>query len=128
MYDRTGTIAASRRARHDRKRRGVSSVLAMMFLVIFSSLAAAMAVVAQGNLRTADSYMKVSRAMSAAETGLVFASRRLKSERSRFVVTKGVIDEEYGAAMWGGVRMAWQPPLAGRGRLWTLVPDWYWRG
>ena len=102
MYDRTGTIAASRRARHDRKRRGVSSVLAMMFLVIFSSLAAAMAVVAQGNLRTADSYMKVSRAMSAAETGLVFASRRLKSESSRFVVTKGVIDEDYGAAMWDG--------------------------
>ena len=99
MDDRTGTIAASRRTR---RRRGVSSVLAMMFLVIFSSLAAAMAVVAQGNLRTADSYMKVSRAMSAAETGLVFASRRLRSESSRFVVTKGVIDEDYGAAMWDG--------------------------
>ena len=94
MYDRTGRIAA--------RRRGVSSVLAMMFLVIFSSLAAAMAVVAQGNLRTADSYMKVSRAMSAAETGLVFATRRLMSESSRFVVTKGVIDEDYGAAMWDG--------------------------
>ncbi|MCH7799075.1 MAG: hypothetical protein IID28_11625 [Planctomycetes bacterium] len=102
MDDRTGTIAASRRTRLTLRRRGVSSVLAMMFLVIFSSLAAAMAVVAQGNLRTADSYMKVSRAMSAAETGLVFASRRLRSESSRFVVTKGVIDEDYGAAMWDG--------------------------
>ena len=74
----------------------------MMFMVIFSSLAAVMAVVAQGNLRTADSAMKVSRAMSAAETGLVFASRRLASEASRFVVEKGVIDLDFGYALWLG--------------------------
>ncbi len=102
MYSRTSPVAANRRSRRVRTRHGVSSVLAMMFLVIFSSLAAAMAVVAQGNLRTADSYMKVSRAMSAAETGLVFAQRRLASESIRFVVTKGVIDEDYGAALWDG--------------------------
>lgn len=88
--------------RNRRNRRGVASVLAMMFLVIFSSLAAAMAVVAQGNLRTADSHMKVSRAMSAAETGLVFASRRLLSESQRFVVTEGDIDGYYGASLWDG--------------------------
>ncbi|MFZ9914002.1 MAG: hypothetical protein ACO3IB_01500, partial [Phycisphaerales bacterium] len=58
----------------------MASVLAMMFLVIFASLAAAMAVVAQGNLRTADSALKVSRAQSAAESGLVFAARRLEKE------------------------------------------------
>ncbi|MCH2161448.1 MAG: hypothetical protein MK085_06195, partial [Phycisphaerales bacterium] len=52
------------------QRHGVASVLAMMFLVIFSSLAAAMAVVASGNLRTADASLRVSRATSAAETGL----------------------------------------------------------
>ena len=92
LYDRTGPVS----------RRGVSSVLAMMFLVIFSSLAAAMAVVAQGNLRTADSYMKVSRAMSAAETGLVFATRRLLEESQRFVSTEGDIDSDYGAALWDG--------------------------
>ena len=61
-------------------RRGVSSVLAMMFMVIFGSLAAAMAVVAQGNLRTADSALQVSRAMSAAETGMTFAIARLSAE------------------------------------------------
>ena len=94
MDSRTSPVAANRRHRRARTRHGVSSVLAMMFLVIFSSLAAAMAVVAQGNLRTADSYMKVSRAMSAAETGLVFAQRRLASESSRFVVLKGVIDDK----------------------------------
>lgn len=74
----------------------------MMFLVIFSSLAAVMAVVAQGNLRTADSAMKVSRAMSAAETGLVFAKRRLLSEGRRFVVKKGVIDKTYAHDLWVG--------------------------
>ena len=83
-------------------RRGVSSVLAMMFMVIFSSLAAVMAVVAQGNLRTADSAMKVSRAMSAAETGLIFAGRRLGSESSRFVVVKGVVTDVFGHDLWLG--------------------------
>ncbi|MCZ6492907.1 MAG: hypothetical protein O6933_02395, partial [Planctomycetota bacterium] len=74
----------------------------MMFLVIFGSLTAAMAVVAQGNLRTADSAMKVSRAMSAAETGLIFAARRLEAESSRFVVEKGVIDDDFGHDLWLG--------------------------
>jgi hypothetical protein len=103
MSYRTRPRAASRRRfRRNLRRRGVSSVLAMMFLVIFGSLAAAMAVVAQGNLRTADSAMKVSRAMSAAETGLVFATRRLAEQSSRFVVEKGVIDGDYGHDMWLG--------------------------
>jgi hypothetical protein len=83
-------------------RRGVASVLAMMFLVIFGSLAAAMAVVAQSNLRTAASGMRLSRAMSAAETGLTFASRRLATETARFVVEKGVIDGVYGDELWQG--------------------------
>ncbi len=34
--------------------RGAAAVLAMMFLMIFGSLAAAMAIVSQGNLSTAD--------------------------------------------------------------------------
>jgi hypothetical protein len=83
-------------------RRGVASVLSMMFLVIFGSLAAVMAVVAQGNLRTADSALKVSRAMSAAETGLIFAKRRLESEGRRFVIKKGVIDQDYAEQLWLG--------------------------
>ena len=74
----------------------------MMFLVIFGSLAAAMAVVAQGNLRTADSSLSVSRAMSAAETGLVFAARRLDVEAGRFVVDKGIIDATFGDDLWMG--------------------------
>ncbi len=83
-------------------RRGVASVLSMMFLVLFGSLAAAMAVVAQGNLRTADSNLRVSRALSAAETGLVFATQRIESETRRFVVYKGVIDPDFAERLWLG--------------------------
>ena len=86
--------------RQVRRRHGVSSVLAMMFLVLFSSLAATMAVVAQGNLRTAHSALRVSRSLSAAESGLVFAARRLADESSRFVVERGVIDDEFGERLW----------------------------
>jgi hypothetical protein len=98
--DRTagGTARNARR----RPRRGVASVLAMMFLVIFGSLAAAMAVVAQGNLRTADSALKVSRAQSAAESGLVFAARRLGREGARFVIERGVVDANYASELWNG--------------------------
>jgi hypothetical protein len=95
-------------------------VLAMMFLVIFGSLAAAMAVVAQGNLRTADSAMKVSRAMSAAETGLVFATRRLAEQSNRFVVEKGVIDGDYGHDLWLGTF-----DIGADGEVVVLPPDGY---
>jgi len=105
MHERSpnhlSTRAPTARAR-TRYRRGVASVLAMMFLVIFGSLAAAMAVVAQGNLRTADSSLKVSRAQSAAESGLVFAQRRLARESQRFVVEKGVIDAGFASRLWNG--------------------------
>lgn len=84
------------------RRAGVASVLAMMFLVIFGALAATMAVVAQGNMRTAHSSLQVSRSLSAAESGLVFATRRLAREAARFVVEKGVIDDVFGEALWFG--------------------------
>ncbi len=85
-----------------RSRRGVASVLAMMFLVIFGSLAAVMAVVAQGNVRTAHSHLQVNRAMSAAETGLSFAARRLTESAQRFVVEKGLVTDEFGEKLWNG--------------------------
>ena len=81
-------------------RRGVASILAMMFMVIFGSLAAAMAVVAQGNLRTAYTHMQVSKAMSAAETGMIFAANRLELESSRFIIEKGVVDTDYAEDLW----------------------------
>ena len=120
--DRTGTTSEARgnfmasihpaiRARRPRRhgrhlrfaaRRGVASVLAMMFLVIFGSLAAAMAVVATGNLRTADVSLRVSRATSAAETGLVYGTWILEREATRFVVRKGDIDADFADDLWRG--------------------------
>ena len=83
-------------------RRGVASVLSMMFLVIFGSLAAAMAVVATGNLRTADVSLRVSRATSAAETGLVYGTWILEREATRFVVRKGEIEADFADDLWRG--------------------------
>lgn len=74
----------------------------MMFLVLFGSLAAAMAVVAQGNMRAANASLQVNRAMSAAETGLVFAQRRLAKQSKRFIVFKGEIDAGFGEDLWLG--------------------------
>ncbi len=93
-------IPPIRRSRH--ARRGVASVLSMMFLVIFGSLAAAMAVVATGNLRTADVSLRVSRATSAAETGLVYGTWILEREATRFVVRKGEIDADFADDLWRG--------------------------
>ncbi|MEM1107922.1 MAG: type II secretion system protein [Planctomycetota bacterium] len=60
------------------RQRGITAVLAMLFLMIFGSLAAAMAIVSQGNLRTADSHLKINRAMATAETGLDLMVYRLE--------------------------------------------------
>lgn len=101
-------------------RRGVASVLAMMFLVIFGSLAAAMAVVATGNLRTADVSLRVSRATSAAETGLVYGTWIMEQETRRFVVHKGEIDSPFADALWNGT---WNPGVDGPVEI--LPPDGY---
>lgn len=94
--------ARSGRRRIGPRRRGVVSVLSMMFLILFGSLAAAMAVVSQGNLRTAAAHLHVSRAMSSAETGLAIAEGRLDEAVTRFVIDRGRIDQTLGGQMWIG--------------------------
>lgn len=84
------------------KRRGVASVLAMMFLVMFSSLAVAMAVASQGNVRTAQTHVHVMQALSAAETGLSVAQQKLELAASRFVISKGVVNGDMGRKLWSG--------------------------
>lgn len=71
--------------------RGVAAVLAMMFLVIFGSLAAAMAIVSQGNLHAADSQLKVNRALAAAETGINLIAYRLEQAALQVRTDDGVI-------------------------------------
>ncbi|MEM7624279.1 MAG: hypothetical protein AAF333_01485 [Planctomycetota bacterium] len=69
------------------RQRGITAVLSMMFLLIFGSLAAAMAIVSQGNLRTADSHIKINRSLAAAETGMGLLAYRLEQ------VTQGDPDD-----------------------------------
>ncbi|BAM02468.1 hypothetical protein [Phycisphaera mikurensis] len=67
-----------RRPRSGSRQRGVAAIIAMMFLVIFGSLAAAMAIVSQGGLRSAESHLKVNRSHAAAETGLDLLEWRME--------------------------------------------------
>ncbi len=83
-------------------RRGVSSVLAMIFVALVASLTAVMAIVAEGNVRSAESSVRVSRSLSAAESGLRAAIWRLRREAVRYVVEAGDLDDGFGSRLWLG--------------------------
>lgn len=101
--DQPAPLARRRRAFPRRlSRRGVASVLAMMFLILFGSLVAAMAITSTGNIRTANMHLHVMRAMSAAETGLEVAEHRLQEAAARFVVAESNIDSGMSIALWSG--------------------------
>ncbi|MEM7628517.1 MAG: hypothetical protein AAF356_03745 [Planctomycetota bacterium] len=101
-----------------RWRRGIASVLSMMFLIMFGSLVAAMAVTTTGNIRTATMHLHVMRAMSAAETGLEIAEARLEEATSRFVVEEGEIDAAFTEAFWEGD----QEGMGGSATITVLAP------
>ncbi|MDX2117636.1 MAG: hypothetical protein SFY96_05565 [Planctomycetota bacterium] len=84
------------------RERGVASVLSMMFLILFGSLAAAMAIATRGNIRTAATHIHVMRAQGAAETGLAVARARLNEAFARFIVSKSEVDSSFGTALWTG--------------------------
>ncbi|MEM8834378.1 MAG: hypothetical protein AAGD00_01030 [Planctomycetota bacterium] len=96
-----GVLARARRAVRA-GRRGVTGVLSMMFLVMFGSLAVAMAVVSQGNLRTADTHMRVARSIGAVDTGLEIARARLEEAATRVITARGDIDPDYATDLWMG--------------------------
>lgn len=84
------------------RRRGVSSVLAMMLAILVGALAAAMGTVTQGNLRNASTHLHVTRAMQSAETGLAIAQQRIEEASNRFVLSRGQIDADLGNRLWNG--------------------------
>lgn len=88
------------------RERGVAAILAMMFLVILGSLAAAMAIVSQGNLTTADSHLKINRALAASETGMRFLVFRLNQVTQTITTTDGIIDESNAELIWTQTRNA----------------------
>ena len=83
-------------------RRGVTSVLAMIFVALVASLTAVMAIVSEGNVRSAESAIQVSRSLSAAESGLRAACWRLRRESMRFIVEAGDLDGGFGSRLWQG--------------------------
>lgn len=83
-------------------RRGVTGVLAMMFLIMFGSLAAAMAVVSKGNLQTAHTQLRVNQALGAVDTGLAIARARLDTISTLMRVEKGEVDPDYAMQLWLG--------------------------
>ncbi len=85
-----------------RTRRGVAAVLSMMFLILFGSLAAAMAIASKGNLTTAATHLRVLRAQGAAETGLGVAQARLRAASQRFVISQSLVDASFGWNFWTG--------------------------
>lgn len=77
--------------RTTRKQSGAAAVLSMMFLVIFGSLAAAMAIVSQGNLHTADTHLKVNRSLAASETGMRLMMYRLSQSTQTVLTRSGTV-------------------------------------
>lgn len=88
--------------RSAKERRGVASILAMMFLILFGSLATAMAIASKGNIRNSATHLHVMRALGAAETGLRIGQARLSEAAGRFVVSHSEIDADFGSAIWNG--------------------------
>ena len=88
------------------RQRGVAAILAMMFMVILGSLAAAMAIVSQGNLTTADSHLKINRSLAAAETGMRFMIFRLNQVTANIKTTDGLIDETNAPNLWDDIHAA----------------------
>lgn len=92
------------RNRHQFKRhhqhRGAAAVLAMMFMVIFGSLAASMAIVAEGNFRTADTHLKINRSAAAAETGMHFLMRRMDEVAKLVDTQSGLITGSQAQTLW----------------------------
>ena len=96
-------------------RRGAAAILAMMFLVIFSSLAAAMAIVSQGNLASADTNIKVTRALASAETGMRWITYRLKQVTVDVKTRDGIIDATNAPSLWLETRDALLTALSNEG-------------
>jgi len=115
LVSRAGRAIERREKRKPKEERGIASVLAMMFLVLFSSLTAAMAIASRGNIRTAATHIHVMRAQSAADTGMAVAAKRLKEATARFVISNSVIDASYGLKIWKG-------NLSGTGSYTVLPP------
>lgn len=86
------------------RQRGAAALLAMMCLVVFGSLAAAMAIIAEGNLSTADAHLKINRSLSAAETGMRYVTYRMALTANDVQTRTGLIDATKAGELWDELR------------------------
>ena len=94
-----------------RHRRGSTAVVAMAFLILFSSLTLAMFSLSSLNVQTADNLSDVDRARSTAESGLRWAAYRFVT-MNRPKTTIGNITPSVADSLWPSVRSAIENDLA----------------
>ncbi len=87
------------------RRRGATAVLAMMFLMIVTTLTVGMYSMSMTNMQSAASLSEVTRARSAAESGLQWMQWRFV-RMSRPKTTIGVIDASTAGSLWPSIRSA----------------------
>lgn len=98
----TAAELAAKAGQAPARKRGVVAVVAMMFLIMFGSLAAAMAITSKGNIKTAATHVHVMRVLGAAETGMAVAESRLREASARFIVGNSTINTATGSGAWSG--------------------------
>jgi len=117
-----------------RGRRGVTALIAMLFLMLITTLTLAMFHVAAGNVQTSANFSDLTKAQAAAESGLRWTAFRFATmPRPREM--SGTITPALAADIWsrvGGLRDSWAtassrsatrrtPPSASRS---SPIPSW----
>ncbi|HWP41256.1 MAG TPA: hypothetical protein VNL70_10045 [Tepidisphaeraceae bacterium] len=88
-----------------RQRRGAAAVLAMLFLVLATTLTVAMYSLATSNVQTAHNFADVARAQAAAEAGLRWMAYRFE-HMTRPKTTSGTITPAVADALWPQIQQA----------------------
>ncbi len=99
------------RSRPAVRRRGMAAVIAMLFLVLMTTLALAMYCMATMNVRTAANYSDAERARSIAESGLRWMSWRF-TKMNRPKTTIGSITAPVAASLWSSIQTSVSNDLA----------------
>lgn len=87
------------------RKRGATAVLAMLFLMLITALTVGMFSIAQTNVQSSTNLSEVTRALSAAESGMNWIQWRFVS-MNRPKTTAGVISQEVAQSIWPALRSA----------------------
>ncbi len=97
----------------NRRNQGAILVLALLFMAVFASVAASMALLSQGNLRSADALERSYLALAAAETGLRYAEDRVDVLTTDITTEKGLIDAELAQQLWQQIAVKIRDDMGG---------------